>query len=74
MTTNGCQGLGGILEKIGEQLLTVEEVCQYLRITRATVDNWRQAGKLVALKTPGGHLRFRLSEIQRLLKEETLPA
>lgn len=57
-----------------ERLLTLEEVCRYFRISRTALWHWRQAGKIVALKTPGGGLRFRESDVQRVLEEEAVPA
>ena len=56
-----------------EQLLTTEEVCQHFRISATTLWRWRQAGKLVALKTPGGTLRFRESDVLKVLEEEAVP-
>jgi excisionase family DNA binding protein len=34
-----------------------------------TVTRWARAGKLTAIRTLGGHRRFRASEIQRCLEE-----
>lgn len=57
-----------------ERLLTAEEVRRYLRISEMTLWRWRQAGKLVALRTPGGQLRFREEDVQRVLEAEAVPA
>lgn len=57
-----------------EQLLTSSEVCDYFKIAAATLGRWRQAGKIIALKTPGGKLRFRESDVQKVLEEEAIPA
>lgn len=36
-----------------------------------TIARWTQAGKLDPIPTPGGHRRFRASEVRRCLQEDT---
>ena len=62
------------MAKLTERLLTLEEVGQYFRVSRTALWHWRQAGKIVALKTPGGSLRFREVDVQQVLEEESVPA
>ncbi|MDP9420393.1 MAG: BldC family transcriptional regulator [Actinomycetota bacterium] len=52
-----------------EVLLTPSEVAQMFRVNPKTVTRWARAGKLSAIRTLGGHRRFRESEIRRCLDE-----
>jgi excisionase family DNA binding protein len=51
-----------------EQLLTPSEVAAMFRVNPKTVTRWARAGKLTAIRTLGGHRRFRVSEIKRCLE------
>lgn len=48
-------------------LLTPREVAALFRVDPQTVTRWAQAGKLPAIRTLGGHRRFRESEVKALL-------
>ena len=50
-----------------EVLLTPSEVAQLFRVDPKTVARWATAGKLTAVKTLGGHRRYRESEVKKLL-------
>ena len=52
-----------------DKLLTPSEVAQRFRVNPKTVTRWARAGKLSAIRTLGGHRRFRESEINRCLDE-----
>jgi excisionase family DNA binding protein len=52
-----------------EALLTPSEVAEMFRVNPKTVTRWARAGKLHAIRTLGGHRRFRASEIKRCLEE-----
>ena len=52
-----------------EALLTPSEVAALFRVNPKTVTRWARAGKLTAIRTLGGHRRFRVSEIRRCLEE-----
>ncbi len=52
-----------------ERLLTPSEVAQLFRVNPKTVTRWARAGKLTAIRTLGGHRRFRASEVERRLRE-----
>ena len=54
-----------------EVLLTPSEVANIFRVDPKTVTRWAKTGKLTAIRTLGGHRRYRKSEVQRLLKENT---
>ena len=50
-----------------EVLLTPAEVAKLFRVDPKTVTRWAKAGKLTAIRTLGGHRRYRQSEVQNLL-------
>jgi excisionase family DNA binding protein len=50
-----------------ETLLTPAEVASLFRVDPKTVTRWAKAGKLTAVRTLGGHRRYRQSEVQSLL-------
>lgn len=50
-------------------LLTPAEVAALFRVNPKTVTRWARAGKITAIRTLGGHRRFRASEIKRCLEE-----
>jgi excisionase family DNA binding protein len=52
-----------------DALLTPSEVAAMFRVNPKTVTRWARAGKLSAIKTLGGHRRFRASEVRRCLEE-----
>ena len=52
-----------------EALLMPSEVAAMFRVNPKTVTRWARAGKLNAIRTLGGHRRFRASEIRRCLEE-----
>ena len=49
-------------------LLTPAEVAALFRVDPKTVTRWAKAGKLTAIRTLGGHRRYRQSEVLSLLK------
>lgn len=49
-------------------LLTPAEVAALFRVDPKTVTRWAKAGKLSALRTLGGHRRYRESEVRALLR------
>ena len=50
-----------------ETLLTPAEVAALFRVDPKTVTRWAEAGKLSAIRTLGGHRRYRAAEVQQLL-------
>ncbi|HMC38677.1 MAG TPA: BldC family transcriptional regulator [Acidimicrobiales bacterium] len=50
-----------------DALLTPAEVAALFRVNPKTVTRWARAGKITAVRTLGGHRRFRASEIRRAL-------
>jgi excisionase family DNA binding protein len=51
------------------ELLTPAEVAIMFRVNPKTVTRWARAGKISAVRTLGGHRRFRAAEIRRFLEE-----
>ncbi|WP_231648027.1 BldC family transcriptional regulator [Saccharothrix sp. NRRL B-16348] len=58
----------------GERLLTPGEVANLFRVDPKTVTRWATAGRIGSIRTPGGHRRFRESEVQQLLSQLTTEA
>ena len=56
-----------------EALLTPAEVASMFRVDPKTVTRWAKAGKLSAIRTLGGHRRYRESEVRALLQGQ-IPA
>ena len=55
--------------------LTTGEVAVMFRVNPKTVTRWARSGRISAVRTIGGHRRFRASEIERFLDNATdLPA
>jgi excisionase family DNA binding protein len=59
---------------VGERLLTPGEVASLFRVDPKTVTRWATAGRIGSIRTPGGHRRFRESEVKTLLAELTTEA
>lgn len=57
-----------------ERLLTPGEVALMFRVDPKTVTRWASAGRIGSIRTPGGHRRFRESEVSSLLAELTVEA
>ena len=51
------------------ELLTPGEVAVMFRVNPKTVTRWARAGRISAVRTLGGHRRFRASEIRKFLEE-----
>ena len=51
-----------------ERLLTPAEVGALFRVDPKTVTRWAEAGKLSAIRTLGGHRRYKESEVRALLQ------
>ena len=53
-----------------DRLLTPGEVAALFRVDPKTVTRWAAAGRIGSIRTPGGHRRFRESEVRALLRGE----
>jgi excisionase family DNA binding protein len=58
-----------------DRLLTPGEVAALFRVDPKTVTRWAAAGRIGSIRTPGGHRRFRESEVRALLAgtEQAIP-
>jgi excisionase family DNA binding protein len=54
--------------KTGDRLMTPGEVAALFRVDPKTVTRWAAAGRISSIRTPGGHRRFRESEVKALLE------
>ena len=50
-----------------DALLTPSEVAALFRVNPKTVTRWARSGKLTAIRTLGGHRRYREAEVKELL-------
>ena len=57
-----------------ERLLAPGEVAALFRVDPKTVTRWAAAGRIGSIRTPGGHRRFRESEVRDLLNQLTSEA
>lgn len=54
----------------GDELLTPEEVATRFSVARKTVTRWAGAGRIIAIKLPGGQYRFSKKYIDAYLQGE----
>ena len=50
-----------------ERLLTIGQAAELLGVHPLTIRNWSEKGTIRCLRTPGGHRRYRLRDLQRVL-------
>jgi excisionase family DNA binding protein len=50
-----------------EPLLTPAEVATMFRVDPKTVTRWAKDGRITSIRTPGGHRRYRETEVRALL-------
>ena len=53
-----------------DRLLTPGEAATLFRVDPKTVTRWAASGRIGSIRTPGGHRRFRESEVRALLNGE----
>ncbi|MDP9021654.1 MAG: BldC family transcriptional regulator [Actinomycetota bacterium] len=56
-----------------EELLTPGQVAKRFGVNPKTITRWADAGKLTAIRTLGGHRRYRASEVEALLEQSVEP-
>lgn len=54
-----------------KQLLNMKEAMNYLNVSKVTLQRWDNSGKLKAVRTAGGHRRFKLYDLEKLAGTET---
>jgi excisionase family DNA binding protein len=68
MSTIAVRGTSTVDENVADDaLLTPAEVASLFRVSPKTVTRWARSGKLTAMKTLGGHRRFRAGEVRTAL-------
>ena len=50
-----------------QRLLTIGQAAELLGVHPLTIRNWSEKGTIRCLRTPGGHRRYRLRDLQRVL-------
>lgn len=56
------------------RLLTPGQVAKLLQVAPQTVARWNRLGRIDAVRTPGGHRRYRETDVHALLKAWPVPA
>lgn len=51
--------------------LSIHEVSIKLGVSISTVREWERRGKIVSIRTPGGHRRYKVEDIRDLMKKGT---
>ena len=59
------------LYKIMEDLVNIAKASRLLGVTPKTLRNWEKAGRLHSVRTPGGHRRYKPSDLEAMLHENT---
>ena len=73
-TSGGPAKVGTVTNENTERLLTPHQVAEMFRVDPKTVARWASSGRIGSIRTPGGHRRFRETEILALLAERAVPA
>jgi excisionase family DNA binding protein len=47
-------------------ILNLEEACEHLKVSKNTLRRWEKDGKLISIRTPGGHRRYDLDTLNKL--------
>ena len=51
-----------------DKLLSLKETEKLLNVSKSTLQRWDNSGKLKAIRTEGGHRRYKQSDIDKILK------
>ena len=52
-----------------KNLLNIRETMDYLNVSKITLQRWDNSGKLKAIRTSGGHRRYKLSDLEKFIGE-----
>ena len=55
------------LDPFSDRLLTADEVASLFKVGPKTVQRWAKMDKIEYIRTPGGHVRFRESNVRKAL-------
>jgi putative resolvase len=58
-------------EFMNEELITPKKASQLLCVSLSSLRNWEKEGKLRCIRTCGGHRRYRLDDIKKLLEQKS---
>lgn len=61
------------LERRSPDLMTPAQAARALHVAPRTVARWAAAGRILAVRTPGGHRRYRRVDVQTLSRETRRP-
>ena len=50
-----------------DRLLTIKETGKLLNVSKQTLQRWDNSGKLISIRTEGGHRRYKLSDIEKII-------
>ena len=53
-----------------KKLLNMRETMDYLNVSKITLQRWDNSGKLKAVRTSGGHRRYKLSDLEKFIGED----
>ena len=53
-----------------KNLLNMKETMDYLNVSKITLQRWDNTGKLKAVRTSGGHRRYKLSDLEKFIGED----
>lgn len=59
---------------MGDRLLTAAEVADHLGVQVSTIYKWSYERRIPSVKLRGRSLRFRLSDIEKIIRQDTRPA
>ena len=51
-----------------EKLIGIVEAAKMLDVCKESLRQWDREGKLIALKTAGGHRRYRISDLEKFME------
>ena len=57
-----------------DRLMTPGEVANLFRVDPKTVSRWAISGRIPSVRTPGGHRRFRETDVRALLRGQDFEA
>ena len=52
-----------------KNLLNMKEAMDYLNVSKITLQRWDNSGRLKAIRTNGGHRRYKLSDLEKFIGE-----
>lgn len=53
---------------MNEQFLSTDDVAKVLHVGKSTIKRWTDEGKLKCFRTPGGHRKFKATNVEEFIK------